>query len=141
MNQLNTLAVSIGAMSNTRVVISCVDYNHEILSVSDFQEHVVEQLVDFYHNRLCQNLALVRSLEKIGISKRDINHHKMGLCDRTLHQHVASSRTFEGASVRVEACWKYTGCFALPGMKSLEDALSSRYMTRMGSLQGFSVNG
>lgn len=100
MDQLNTLAVNIGAMSNTRVVISCVDYNHEILSISDFQEHVVEQLVKFYHTRLCQNLAVVRSLENLGISKRDINHYKIGFCDRTLHQHIASSRTFEGASVR-----------------------------------------
>lgn len=57
MNHVNTLPLNIGAMSNTHIVISCVDYNHEILSVSDFQEQVVEQLVLFYHTRLCHNLA------------------------------------------------------------------------------------
>lgn len=100
MDHVNTLAVNIGAMSNTRIVISCVDYNHEILSVSDFQEHVVSQLVDFYHHRLCQNLAALRALALAGISIEDIKKHKFGLCDRTLHQHIQSSRTFEGASVR-----------------------------------------
>lgn len=100
MNHINTLSVDVGAMSNTRVVISCVDYNHEILSVSDFQEQIVTQLVNFYHTRLCQNLAAMRALKSMGISQADVSTYKLGLCDRTLHQHIASSRTFEGASVR-----------------------------------------
>jgi hypothetical protein len=100
MDHVNTLPISIGAMSDMRIIISCVDYNHEILSVSDFQEQVVEQLIDFYHQRLCQNLAVVKSLVAMGITQNDIKQNRIGLCDRTLHQHVASSRTFEGASVR-----------------------------------------
>jgi len=100
MDHFNTIAVNIGAMSNTRVVISCVDYNHEILSVSDFQEHVVEQLVSFYHTRLCNNLSVLKRLNAIGISLNRVKQLKLGLCDRALHQHIASSRTFEGGAIR-----------------------------------------
>lgn len=100
MNHLNTLSVDIGAMSNTRIIISCVDYNHEILSVSDFQEHVVTQLINFYHVRLCQNLAAMRALKEMGIPESIVTQYKLGLCDRTLHQHVPDSRSFEGASIR-----------------------------------------
>lgn len=92
MNHLNTLSVDIGAMSNTRIIISCVDYNHEILSVSDFQEHVVTQLINFYHVRLCQNLAAMRALKEMGIPESIVTQHKLGLCDRTLHQQLVSNK-------------------------------------------------
>ncbi|WP_371196116.1 hypothetical protein [Glaciecola sp. SC05] len=100
MNHLNSMNIAVGAMSNMRVLISCVDYNHDILSVSDFQEQVIEQLLDYYHSRLLCNLATLRKLESIGVSKTIIKKYKIGLCDRTLNHHVDHSRTPEGASVR-----------------------------------------
>jgi hypothetical protein len=100
MNQLNTITIAIGAMSNVRIIVSCVDYNHEVLSLSDFQEQVVEQLLNYYHTRLLQNLAVLRTLSSIGISKAKVKQYRLGLCDRTLNLHIADARTYNGACVR-----------------------------------------
>lgn len=100
MNHLNFLPIKIGAMSDTRIVISCVDYNHETLLISDFQEQVIEQLIDYYHGRLLDNKAITKKLFSFGISISDIKTLKLGLCDRTLNKVVPKGLSDEGASIR-----------------------------------------
>ncbi|QDP01557.1 hypothetical protein [Thalassotalea sp. PS06] len=100
MNHLNCLPIKIGAMSDTRVIISCVNYNHETLLISNFQEQIVDQLVDHYHTRLMENKAAISKLLNFGIGIPDIKKLKIGLCDRKLNRVVACSRCAEGASIR-----------------------------------------
>ncbi|MFC4698820.1 hypothetical protein ACFO4O_01425 [Glaciecola siphonariae] len=100
MNQLNKISVDVGAGSNIRVLVSCVDYNHEVLSLSDFQDQVVEQVLDYYHARLLNNTSALQTLLSDGINKAVIKQHRIGLCDRTLNLHIANARTYNGACVR-----------------------------------------
>ncbi len=87
-------------MSDMRIVISCVDYNHETLLISDFQEHVIDQLINYYHARLLENKAAIKQLFNLGISIQEIKKLKLGLCDRTLNKAVPKSLSCEGASIR-----------------------------------------
>lgn len=100
MNHLNYLPIKIGVMSDMRIVISCVDYNHETLLISDFQEQAIEQLINYYHVRLIDNKATINKLSKCGITLDDIKTLKLGLCDRTLNKVVPDSLTNNGASIR-----------------------------------------
>lgn len=100
MNHLNYLPIKIGVMSDMRIVISCVDYNHETLLISDFQEQVIEQLMNYYHEQLIDNKSTIKKLSEFGISINDIKTLKLGLCDRTLNKAVPHSLTNNGASIR-----------------------------------------
>lgn len=100
MDQSTMLNLNVGVMSDTNIIISCVEYNHDILLISDFQEQVIEQLVTYYHHTLIQNKAVLNRLSQMGFKLSDVKALNLGLCDRTLNQVVASNRHASGANVR-----------------------------------------
>lgn len=100
MTYLNSLTLDIGAMSNTRIVLSCNNYSFESLTSASFPDIVIEQLVDYYHTRLMDNKQLLAKVFDLGFTASAVKQLKLGVCDRTLSQIVPSNRDIDGAAIR-----------------------------------------
>ena len=70
-------------------------------STNQFDEHYIHQLFDYYQTRFHQSKAELEHLYSLPQIPKDLfNHHKIGLCDRTLSKFYPNNRSFSSSAFR-----------------------------------------